>query len=157
MQSLIVVSLSLMLVGGTGEQVKVRVPTGENWSMANDTKPPSCGEFYKLGVLQGYVAGFAKGANSFSKDATDDKTMKELKKVFPIDTDYHVIVKGLDQFYSDYRNTDLPIYVALEVDSNEQRGESKEKIDSYLRRCRSILAKDSDKEGQVKVTVTPSK
>jgi len=40
------------------------------------------------------VAGFAKGANSFSKDATDDKTMKELKKVFPIDTDYLVILKG---------------------------------------------------------------
>lgn len=52
------------------------------------------------------------------------------------------LVKALDQFYQDYRNEKVLIVWALRVLSMELRGESKDAVDSELRRVRKLASKD---------------
>jgi hypothetical protein len=50
------------------------------------------------------------------------------------------LVKALDQFYQDYRNEKVLIVWALRVVSMELRGESKDAVDSELRRVRKLAS-----------------
>jgi hypothetical protein len=52
------------------------------------------------------------------------------------------LVKALDQFYQDYRNEKVLIVWALRVVSMELRGESKDAVDSELRRVRKLASND---------------
>jgi hypothetical protein len=60
-------------------------------------------------------------------------------------TSYDQLIRGLDTFYSDYRNERIFVVHALQVVSMELRGESSNAIDLKTRELRELGSKFSPK------------
>ncbi len=109
----------------------------------------------KEGISVGLTCSFWNDMNALAKKAKLPKVLfvrgiyeglyigsSPRKDKFYTGTGYNNLVNGLDKFCSDYRNSKIWIYTALQVVSMEFNGEGKVAIDNQTRRLRALANKD---------------
>ena len=87
---------------------------------------PDAKTLFLRGITTGIVI-----SDSPNKDAV-------VKKFLAANT--QALVKGLDKFYDDYRNINIPVGVALEYVSMEIKGYSRSEIDKKIQMARKYFS-----------------
>ena|GEM_PF-4610327 len=103
---------------------------GYRWNELTELQEP--GLLAKTLFLRGITTGIVI-SDSPNKDAV-------VKKFLAANT--QALIKGLDKFYDDYRNINIPVGVALEYVSMEIKGYSRSKIDKKIQMARKYESVD---------------
>jgi hypothetical protein len=103
-----------------------------------------------------FVVGYAEGVTNtqvslllvgigFANRKLDDEGAKNLRDtiqlLFPLDTSYGDVLKGLDRLYAEPENLPLPINSAFRILAMKFRNDKSEDIDAELRRLRALAIK----------------
>jgi hypothetical protein len=109
----------------------VKFINGYSWNKLTEIQEP--GFLAKTFFLRGVVAGIG------ISDSPNKHTVAE--NFFAADT--QTLIKGLDKFYDDYRNINIPVALALEYVSMEIKGYSRSEIDKKIQMARKIFCGES--------------
>ena len=94
---------------------------GRVWSTLEKS---DCSGLVKLALLKGIYDGLMFGRSD------------QIERYQTRKTSYSTLIRGLDKFYSDYRNERVLLVSALQVVALELRGDSPEQVDSLTRAFR---------------------
>jgi len=108
----IAMGIIIMLCAGNAYARSEFYENGEFWKTLNNIPDKEIAKFTKTTFIKGIYDVIA-----FAGD-------KEIKQLFYHDADNFLIIltDGLDQFYSDYLNINIPVVEALSIISFELRG-----------------------------------
>lgn len=105
---------------------------GQNWVEIRDDE---IGNFAKIA----FVRGLYEGSCSVSPEW--------VKQKYYLNLNYKQLVDALDQFYSDYRNLNIPVVWVLHIINVELTGETekaKTMIADFRKTCASMKSMSSD-------------
>jgi hypothetical protein len=86
-----------------------------------------CAEIVKLSMVRGIYDGLMYGRSD------------QLKRFQIKNTSFDNLIRGLDTFYSDYRNERIPVFAALQVVALELQGRPPDEIDQLTRGFRGVV------------------
>ena len=92
----------------------------------NGIAKSDCAEVVKLAVVRGIYDGLMFGQSA------------QLSRFQVKGTSYTNVIRGLDTFYSDYRNERIVVFAALQVVALELQGKPADEIDYLTRGFRSV-------------------
>ncbi len=108
----------------------------ENFSFSQEANGRTWREFNRYleakKIKSAFLKGFYEGLLIYN--------YKDIKNLFPSYSEN--LIDLLNKFYSDEKNLNIPITYALYIIGLQTRGESKDKIEEYLKKIRSGLRLD---------------